>query len=208
MWRFVSRLWVIFLWSVGLALVQNHSLDYWSFVAGFETKNPPRLFFFFKLFWLFWVPQTTTPILKLVNFCKETIWDFDKEWCWICRSVWICIDFEWFSCDKFTSTWGYWVLGPLCLPPAFLCKHLPHRQAPVLDPDKATHCALLCIFLFVLSKKLPSVCLFMAVLGLCCGSWAFSGWGKWAFSSCGGFSCCRAQVLGHVGFSSCGTWVL
>ena len=39
----------------------------------------------------------------------------------------------------------------------------------------------------------------MAVLGLCCSSWAFS--------SCGGFSCCRAQVLGHVGFRGCGTWV-
>ena len=26
-------------------------------------------------------------------------------------------------------------------------------------------------------------------------------------SHCGGFSCCRAQALGTVGFSSCSTWV-
>ena len=25
-------------------------------------------------------------------------------------------------------------------------------------------------------------------------------------SHCGGFSCCRAQALGHVGFSSCSVW--
>ena len=31
-----------------------------------------------------------------------------------------------------------------------------------------------------------------------CSAWA---------SHCGGFSCCRPQALGHVGFSSCGTWV-
>ena len=27
-------------------------------------------------------------------------------------------------------------------------------------------------------------------------------------SHCGGFSCCRAQSLGFVGFSSCGSWAL
>lgn len=180
-------------------LIQNHSLDYWSFVAGFETKNPPPLFSFFKLFWLFWVPQTSTPILKLVNFCKETIWDFDKEWCWICRSVWICIDFEWFSCDKFTSTWGYWVLGPLRLhwPSSasifLIFRHLCLTQMkPLTVPSCAT------VFLFILFKKLPSICFFMAVLGLCCGSWASSG--------CGGFSLQGAgsgapglQWLGHLG---------
>ena len=25
-------------------------------------------------------------------------------------------------------------------------------------------------------------------------------------SHCSGFSCCRAQALGHTGFSSCSTW--
>ena len=29
---------------------------------------------------------------------------------------------------------------------------------------------------------------------------------EWA-SHCGGFSCCRAQALGCLGFSSCDTWV-
>ena len=39
----------------------------------------------------------------------------------------------------------------------------------------------------------------------------FSGWGytsgchAWA-SHCDGFSCCRAQALGHVSLSSCGPW--
>ena len=27
-------------------------------------------------------------------------------------------------------------------------------------------------------------------------------------SHCGGFSCCRAQALGHSGFCSCGTWAI
>ena len=27
-------------------------------------------------------------------------------------------------------------------------------------------------------------------------------------SHCGGFSCCRVQVLGHTGFSSCGSWAI
>ena len=33
--------------------------------------------------------------------------------------------------------------------------------------------------------------------------WAFSSCAEQA-SRCGGCSCCRAQALGHVGFSSCG----
>ena len=54
---------------------------------------------------------------------------------------------------------------------------------------------------------------FWSELGLCCCAWAFSNFGEqWLLSSCsawashcGGFSCCRAGALGHVGFSSCGT---
>ena len=42
----------------------------------------------------------------------------------------------------------------------------------------------------------------------------FSGYGEWGLlcscstpaSYCGGFSCCRVQVLGHSGFSSCSPW--
>ena len=65
----------------------------------------------------------------------------------------------------------------------------------------------------------------MAVLGLCCCTWAFSSCGEgrarstlhcgaWA-SHCGGFSCCGARALGAQasvvvapGFSSCGSWSL
>ena len=47
---------------------------------------------------------------------------------------------------------------------------------------------------------------FMAVLGLCC-MWAFSSCGEQGLlltcsaqaSLCGGFSCCGAWALGHVG---------
>ena len=39
----------------------------------------------------------------------------------------------------------------------------------------------------------------VAVLGLHCCTQTFS-------SCCGGFSCCRAQAVGHVGFSSCSSW--
>ena len=35
----------------------------------------------------------------------------------------------------------------------------------------------------------------MAVLGLCCCTWAFSSCGAWA-SHCGGFCCCGARALG------------
>ena len=35
----------------------------------------------------------------------------------------------------------------------------------------------------------------------------FSSWGAWD-SHCDGFPCCRAWALGHVDFSSCGSWVL
>ena len=38
----------------------------------------------------------------------------------------------------------------------------------------------------------------LAALGLWCCSWAFSSCSVWA-SHCNGFSCCRAQALGHAG---------
>ena len=49
--------------------------------------------------------------------------------------------------------------------------------------------------------------LFLAVLSLCCCTWAFSSCDGLGLLSCcnawashsGGFSCCRKQVLGHVG---------
>jgi len=55
----------------------------------------------------------------------------------------------------------------------------------------------------------------MAVLGLCCCTWAFSVCGKhglvsscWMWAShCGGFFCCRAWALGCVGLSNCCTQV-
>ena len=55
------------------------------------------------------------------------------------------------------------------------------------------------------------VYLFLAVLDLCCCTWAFSSCrelgltlqsGSWA-ACCGGFSCCEAWALGHAGFRSC-----
>ena len=56
-----------------------------------------------------------------------------------------------------------------------------------------------------------SVCLFLALLGLHCCTWAFSSCGEqgllysWGVQAphCAGFSSCKAQVPGHVGFSSC-----
>ena len=55
------------------------------------------------------------------------------------------------------------------------------------------------------------LCIYLAVLGLCCCPWAFSCCSEWRLlsscwvwiSHCGGFSCCGAQILGHVGFRSC-----
>ena len=52
----------------------------------------------------------------------------------------------------------------------------------------------------------------LAALGLTCYAWPFSSCCKRGLlsschalaSHCGGFSCCREWVLGHVGFSSYG----
>ena len=62
-----------------------------------------------------------------------------------------------------------------------------------------------------------NICLFnLAVLGLCCCEQAFCSCGKQGLlftyvsqaSHRGGFSCCRAQALGCVGFGSCGSQAL
>ena len=56
--------------------------------------------------------------------------------------------------------------------------------------------------------------LFMAVLGLCCCTWAFSSCSErellsscrssaWVFH-CNGLSCCGSKAVEHVGFNSCG----
>ena len=47
--------------------------------------------------------------------------------------------------------------------------------------------------------------LFLAALGLCCCTQAFSSCGVWT-SPWGGSSGGGAQALGHTGFSSCSTW--
>ena len=87
------------------------------------------------------------------------------------------------------------------------------------------------VLLVLLKKKI----FFLVVLGLCCCMPAFSSCGSWGLifscgawtSYCGGFSCCRARVLGVQaseaaapwpsscslqavgleGFSSCGAWI-
>ena len=59
-----------------------------------------------------------------------------------------------------------------------------------------------------------NICLFLTVLGLPCFVLAFSVCGQQGellscsvrASHCGGFSCCRAQFIGNVGFSSCCMW--
>ena len=51
------------------------------------------------------------------------------------------------------------------------------------------------------------MCFFLAVLGLgCCAG--FSPVAENGGFSFGGFSCCRAQALGCVGFFSFGSWAL
>ena len=48
--------------------------------------------------------------------------------------------------------------------------------------------------------------MFVAALGFI-AAWAFSHLGGRAWDShCSGLPCCRAQDLGHTGFSSCSTW--
>ena len=56
------------------------------------------------------------------------------------------------------------------------------------------------------------ILIYLAVLGLCCCVWPFSGCGKWGLltscgawaSHCGDLSCCGVQALDSSGFSSCG----
>ena len=75
------------------------------------------------------------------------------------------------------------------------------------------------LFFKYLFKQCVCVCvciyiLLLVVLALRCCTWAFSSCGEWGLisscsalaSHCGGFSCCRAQALGHRDFSSCSIW--
>ena len=56
--------------------------------------------------------------------------------------------------------------------------------------------------------------LFLVSLGLCWCTRAFSSFGEQGLlsscgaqvSHCGGFSCFKAQALGHAGFTNCGLW--
>ena len=98
--------------------------------------------------------------------------------------------------------------------------HSPHRnQIFWLYPP--TSMSFIPIFLISIFLIMVYFCLFiylfilfLAALGLRCWLRAFSrfakrgllsGYGAWA-SRCGGLSCCGAQALGRLGFSSCGTW--
>lgn len=184
-------------------LIQNHSLDYWSFVAGFETKNPPPLFSFFKSFWLFWVPQTSTPILKLATSAKKLSGILIRNGVESVL-VWICIDFEWFSVISLQvlEVTGSWSSVPA---PTFLCKHLPHLQAPVLDPDEATHCAPLVQLSFFVLFKSPFYLFFYGCAGPVV-AWASSGCGDFSLQGTG--SGARGlQWLGHVGSAAVlGLW--
>ena len=72
------------------------------------------------------------------------------------------------------------------------------------------NCALLIPWYFF---KIYLLILYLVVLGFHCCPQAFSSCSKWRLlsgccaraSHCSGFSHCRAQALGHVGFSGCGT---
>ena len=63
----------------------------------------------------------------------------------------------------------------------------------------------------ILNNIFMPLFLFLAVLSLCCCTWAFSSCGELGLlSSCGAqashcsdFFCCGAQALGTMGFSSC-----
>ena len=59
---------------------------------------------------------------------------------------------------------------------------------------------------FIVHLFLFIYCFIFGLLGLCCWARAVSSCDE-QVSHCGGFSCCRAWILGHVGFSSCSMWV-
>ena len=71
-------------------------------------------------------------------------------------------------------------------------------------------------FFFFNNLRNNFIYLFLAVLGLCCCVGfprvvAIRGYSLSCGAQaphCSGFSCCRAQALGHRGFSSCGSWTL
>ena len=68
-------------------------------------------------------------------------------------------------------------------------------------------------WLKIIAKHIFKFIFILAVLSLCCHMWASSGCGQWGYSPavvlgasfCSGFSCYRAQSLGDMGFSSCGS---
>ena len=66
-----------------------------------------------------------------------------------------------------------------------------------------------CCFVF-------KIFIYLVALGLDCCAWAFSSCREWGLlfscgvwaSHCSGFSCCRSQALGLLGFSSFSLWAL
>ena len=79
----------------------------------------------------------------------------------------------------------------------------------------------MCTLVYIYFLKIYYLIFFLAVVGLCCCTQAFSSCSEWGysllycvgFSLQGGFSRCRAQALGIQasvvaadGLSSCGTW--
>ena len=86
-----------------------------------------------------------------------------------------------------------------------LCNMRSHRWGPLIySTDSIALCSQALFFFF------KFIYLFLAALGLCCCSRAFSEWGATLrcgaqASHCGGFSCCGAWGL-ECRLSSCGTW--
>ena len=62
MWEFISRLLVVFCWSVGLPFWLYHALDYCIFVVNFDIAKCEfsNFIFFLQLFWLFAIPWNFT----------------------------------------------------------------------------------------------------------------------------------------------------
>ena len=118
-----------------------------------------------------------------------------------------------FGCSSGTRTVVSYLDECVCLPSVSAggrdssLQALPHK-AP-RDPVTAPLSALQPVH----SLDVNSTAFFlMAVLDLCCCSWAFSSCGKWGLlSRCGvrgslpWFSGCRARALALTGFSSCGS---
>ena len=61
------------------------------------------------------------------------------------------------------------------------------------------------IYLFIFGWGFIAGSLLLHGLFSSCDEWGLLSCGVWV-SHCSGFSCCRAQALGHMGFSSTGLW--